>query len=105
MNKKYYTEKGSEEYCYTLPHFIKKLQELDSNIILEEMEVEYGNGFFYCSETKEVGESQTGTCGQICSFYQPRNGKNGRCRFSNNTYVATGKFFNLSKENNKLSPI
>lgn len=25
-------------------------------------------------------------CGKECSYYKPRNGKNGRCRFSRNCY-------------------
>jgi hypothetical protein len=41
--------------------------------------------YFYCAEFGEMGIVGEG-CGQDCKKYDPRNGKNGRCRFSKNGY-------------------
>jgi hypothetical protein len=63
-------------------------------IELIEAEMEAGTGYFYCTQYGEcgiVGES----CGKFCDEYKPRNGKNGRCRFSANTYEQTEKHFTL----------
>jgi hypothetical protein len=54
-----------------------------------EAKIEYGNGLFYCSKIDEVGGVGNG-CGEFfCDKYSPRNGKNGRCRFSGHTYEQT----------------
>lgn len=42
-------------------------------------------GFLYCKHFGEIGEVGFG-CGKECSYYTPRNGKNGRCRHSAHTY-------------------
>ncbi len=49
--------------------------------------MEIGSEFFYCTHFQEIGEVG-GCCGKQCSGYKPRNGKNGRCRFSNNPYTS-----------------
>lgn len=44
-----------------------------------------GEGLMYCTQYGEVGEVGQG-CGKTCKYYEPRNGKNGRCRFSGYCY-------------------
>ena len=67
---------------------------------LIEAEIDYKLGYFYCSELDEIGESGEG-CGKECKYYNPRNGKNGRCRFHKNTYSETEKI-KVLKLNTKL---
>ena len=40
---------------------------------------------FYCREYGEVFEGGVGVC-HGCDAYEPRNGKNGRCRFHTHCY-------------------
>lgn len=46
-----------------------------------------GTEFFWCTALQEVGLKGEG-CGRQCDEYEPRNGKNGRCRFSAHCYEA-----------------
>lgn len=85
---KYYTSKY-EDNCYQKQHFIDYMKENElSEIELREMKMEVGSVIFWCTEFNSVGEVGEG-CGKSCPKYIPRNGKNGRCRFSNNLYEAT----------------
>ncbi len=45
-----------------------------------------GNGDFYCIEFGFWGQRGEHHCGRACEAYTPRNGKNGRCKFSKNLY-------------------
>lgn len=97
MANKYFMEKDSEGMVYDLEYWKDAVDVEEREIILEEMNVEYGNKLFWCSEHEfagEVGED----CGTSCKEYEPRNGKSGRCRHSKNTYEPTGKVFRLTKE-------
>lgn len=45
--------------------------------------------YFWCRAYNEVGESGPGNgCGAECGDYEPRNGRNGRCRHHSNCYEA-----------------
>jgi len=93
--KKYFDTNGDMCFCYELKHFKNYGKEL----ILEEAEPSYGDGTFYCSALGEVGLVADNGCGKECSEYDPRNGKNGRCRHSSPTYVGSGKFFIFDEKN------
>lgn len=89
MSKYYFQE--NDENCYTLKYHKEYMKEND----LKEMKVfkaviEKGTGYFFCKIFESVGESGTGwfdsDCGKMCEHYKPRNGKNGRCRFSAGVY-------------------
>lgn len=67
------------------------------------MNPDYNNGLFYFKEFGTTGEVGEG-CGKSCKIYEPRNGINGRCKFSNNTQSGSGKYFRLTATN-KLVPI
>lgn len=41
---------------------------------------------FWCREFDEVGVDSKECCGVQCSSYEPRNGKNGRCRSHTHCY-------------------
>jgi len=88
---KFYFSELDNERCYTL-NTIKALMD-DAGI--NEMEVieakqDTSNGYFYCTKFQEIGEVGE-SCGKHCSDYSPRNGKNGRCRYSGYCYEPTDK--------------
>lgn len=96
--KYFFNEGSSKENVYDLEYFKKYLPESNGEIILREAVREFHSGFFYCSEFGEVGESAGSECGKLCNKYQPRNGKNGRCRYSQNTFVEGDRIYILSKD-------
>lgn len=97
MKKFYFDKDSDDESCYRIGHFQNERKEKDEDIILEEAKVERGSEYFYCKEFHEAGMVGDG-CGKECKRYQPRNGKNGRCRFSGPVYTGSGKIFRLTKE-------
>jgi len=88
---KYYFDGKNAEGCYPLKYFLDYMKE---NGIQEmkviEAKIEYGTDHFYCSRHDFCGETGM-DCGTQCTEYEPRNGKNGRCRFHRNTYEHTEK--------------
>ncbi len=84
---KYYFSDDWDDRCYT------------KDTLIDLMKTEWGikelkiypaimmvkGDYFYCKKFREVGEVGEG-CGKECDKYEPRNGKNGRCRYSNNCY-------------------
>ena len=62
---------------------IQELKVFEAQRILDE-------GFFFCKFQHDVGIKGE-SCGKYCEGYKPRNGKNGRCRFSSHCYEATEK--------------
>ena len=85
MAKYYFGD--DEERCYTLDYFLEQLDDVNPEIIVWPAVIMTGHDFFYCQEFGGVGEVGEG-CGKDCNKYQPRNGKNGRCRHSANCYEA-----------------
>jgi hypothetical protein len=88
---KFYFSKLDDERCYTLRDIIEEA----NNCGLDEIEVSEakrvtGQGLFYCKQLEDIGESGE-YCGVWCSNYSPRNGKNGRCRYSGYCYEPTDK--------------
>lgn len=94
---KYYFEKSAvladdETGAYSKDYFIERMKEEG----LTEIEVfpavmMKGEDYAWCSEYCEPVEVKAGDCGKICENYKPRNGKNGRCRFSKNCYEPAEK--------------
>lgn len=85
----YYFESLDAEMCYSKDYFTSLLaeSEQDSMTVYKARPL-YGEEFFYCKKYQEVGMKDEG-CGRSCPHYSPRNGKNGRCRFSTHTYENT----------------
>lgn len=100
---KYYFSENVDESCYKLGYFISLMNELDiSEMVLFEAEIETDTEYFYCREYQEVGIKGEGTCGKFCEKYSPRNGKNGRCKYSANCYIPTDKKIILSKKDGRI---
>lgn len=88
---KFYFSPLDDERCYQLCDIINDA----NNSGLDEIEVTEakrvtGGDYFYCTKFGDVGEK--GQCSKIeCNAYSPRNGKNGRCRYSGYCYEPTDK--------------
>jgi hypothetical protein len=88
-NKYFFAPDINEEFCYKLKDIIDMAKDQGLNEIeVIEAERDTGQGYFYCKHFQEVGEVGEG-CGNMCDAYKPRNGKNGRCRFSGYCYERT----------------
>jgi len=90
MSKLYFS-KLDDERCYQLCDIINDA----NNSGLDEIEVTEakrvtGESYFHCTVYQEIGEVGQ-DCGKQCSQYKPRNGKNGRCRYSGHCYEPTDK--------------
>lgn len=85
--KKYFRE--DEEFCYTKKQIIEDMKEQGINELkIIEAKRTTGVPYFWCSffhDTGEVGSD----CGRFCPKYEPRNRKNGRCRYSEHCYEPT----------------
>jgi len=95
---KYYFSEFDEEYCYLYGYLIEYMK--DEGI--DEMEIykakrETGTDTFFCKFHKEVGIVGE-NCGIQCKEYMPRNGKNGRCKYSGHTYCKTGKVIIIKRQ-------
>jgi len=66
-----------------------------------------GTGDFYCTELGFHGKrgEDFEPCGRLCSDYEPRNGKSGRCRHSSHVYDYDMASPVLLKSDGSLTPI
>ena len=67
----------------------------EEEIELFEMKRDIG-GEMWCDA--DNGFISEGDCGQNCEYYEPCNGKNGRCRNLKNGFKRTGRKFLLTKD-------
>ena len=89
---KYYFWEDDDERCYRKKDIIQDIKENGlTELKIFEAKRELGNDYFWCTEYQEIGETKE-SCGRFCDMYKPRNGKNGRCRFSGHCYEPTEKF-------------
>ena len=89
---KLYFSKLDDERCYLLCDIINDA----NNSGLDEIEVTEAkrvtkHGWFFCTKLQESAEIEFSGCGKFCEYYSPRNGKNGRCRYSGYCYEPTDK--------------
>ena len=86
MITRYYFSDHNDERCYTMKSMLDWMRvEGMETLIVYPAKIIVGDDYFFCSYHDEcgvVGES----CGKDCNEYAPRNGKNGRCRYSRNCY-------------------
>ena len=83
---KFYFSELNEEKCYTRKSMLDWMEgEGMVELKVYPAIMMTGENFFYCTVHEFCGESGEG-CGKECEEYEPRNGKNGRCRYSNNCY-------------------
>lgn len=91
--KYYFCYELDELLCFplkTIRDALKESDDLDEVEVIE-AKIVTGVGLYFCDEFRQVGETSDGYCGKSCEKYSPRNGKNGRCRHSKNTYEPTEK--------------
>jgi len=70
-------------------------KEISADTVVEIQKINYG-GARYCPEIDE--EFIIGTdCRKECDFYNPCNGKSGRCRHLKNTYIGTGEMVTVGE--------
>ena len=86
----YYFNSINGKFCYELKYWEAQLSKEIPEITLYEAKREIGSDWAFCTEYNEAVEVKQG-CGKDCSYYKPRNGKNGRCRFSQHIYSVTKK--------------
>ena len=99
---KHYFDNEDEGFCYGISYFKELMKEEDiSEMELYEGVREIGQDHFFCNHFQEVGIKDEGQCGRICEGYSPRNGKNGRCKHSKNTYFP-GQKYRLLKTGNQF---
>jgi len=77
-----------EATCTTLP-VIKDIMKYDGieKAVLTLAKLDKTPGYAWCKQFHDMVETGQGNCGKLCEKYSPRNGKNGRCRFSGHFYV------------------
>jgi len=86
---KFYFREDDDERCYLKKDIIEDMKENGPDTLkLFEAKRVIGDTFFWCTINQEIGEVGQG-CGKQCSQYRPRNGKNGRCKFSGHCYEPT----------------
>ena len=79
---KLYFREDNDEICFTKKQIIEDMKEEEiSELKVFEAKRVTGEPYFWCTANQEVGEIGQG-CGKLCNQYKPRNGKNGRCRYS-----------------------
>jgi len=75
------------EYCYPLQYHRDMIEGTDQTITLHKAIPVPTTHVFWCREAGEGFEA--GSCGKDCAAYEPRNGKNGRCRWHSHTFDAS----------------
>lgn len=79
--KKYFSE-HNDEYCYPINCFYR-------GDTVYEAKACRNVDMFFCSIIRAPGEK--GHCGKQCEYYNPRNKKNGICKFNFPVYENTEK--------------
>jgi hypothetical protein len=89
--KYYFDDLDDSGSCYTLDYFKEQLEENQlPEMKLRVAKMVKGEPFYYCNYFMDCFESDEDSCGKFnCEHYNPRNGKNGRCKDHRNTYEGT----------------
>ena len=96
---RYYFREDDDERCYLKKDIIQDMKENGMELLkVFEAKIATGEDYAYCSKYQDAIEVRSGDCGKLCPDYQPRNGKNGRCRHSKNCYDPTDDFIILRVE-------
>ena len=105
MSNKLFFLTADDEICYTEEHYqdIMEQEEL-TEIEVYKAEPMKEKGIFWCSEHSFCGDNSSDTCGKLnCDEYEPRNGKNGCCKFySTSLYSHGDKIILKFKPKNEL---
>ena len=89
-----------DDHCYTIEAHREYMKENG----IEQMELivaerEKATVYFWCKHFGAIGEVGE-SCGKVCEAYAPRNGKNGRCRYSGSLYAHTEKRIIINSSEN-----
>jgi len=84
--KPLYFHHPEAEFCHDLETHRANILGTGQTLTLYRAAKMNTTNYFFCAANMEAGESGPGTCGVQCSDYEPRNGKNGRCRFHKHCY-------------------
>ena len=99
--QKLYFSDFDEERTYTLEYIIdkmkeKKITECKVSVAIKDT----AQSCFFCVAVQKVVAVQKNSvrppedesCGKLCCYYKPRNGKNGCCKSKNYRYIPGDKF-------------
>jgi hypothetical protein len=87
------------EHCYPLEWFEDRIDDGESEIILQLGKYCRGGEFHWCKIEGELIQQGGYDCGKKnCTDYKPRNGKNGCCIHLINCYEPSGKTLILTKD-------
>lgn len=76
----------NHENCYPIQYHLDFMRESGiEEMEIFEAEVERNTDHFYCGVYFDI-LSFDKSCGKQCEFYNPRNGKNGKCIFYSKNY-------------------
>ena len=81
--KKFYFQDSDSEMCYNEDYFqdIIHMNGMEEMEVFEAIPAIIGGGVFWCKEHLFCSDDSRDTCGRHnCDQYDPRNGKNGRCK-------------------------
>ncbi len=88
---RYYFATTDGENCFPIDHFRDEMRQQGiTEMQVYPAKIQIGEDYFFCQEFGEPGLKGEG-CGKDCESYDPRNGKNGRCRYSANCYEPEDK--------------
>ena len=90
---KYYCQENSE-IAYPLSYFVDIAFDQQLPIKVELQKREIRGEMSWCIEHGEFVVTCE-DCGRICKYYDPRNGKNGCCKYVRQGFIGTGKFYNV----------
>ena len=86
------------EMCYPLSYWQNYAKEHETPVHLVEAVIVTGSDFFFCKAYFEAGLKSESECGKDCEGYEPRNGRNGRCKHSAHCYEQGEKRINLTPD-------
>jgi len=92
---KYYSGYGYDE-VYPLSWWHEIAYDNQEEIILEEQKRDIGSGVMWCKLDGDFVDSGDGVCGKDCLDYRPCNGKSGRCRELEYTFIGTDRFVKIT---------
>jgi len=96
MKEKLYFAPEIDENTHPLSYIKDSMKEYGiKESIAEETVAMINFDMFWCTQYQAMIERQVGACGEVCKYYDPRNGTSGICKY--NTYLreGNGKFLTI----------
>jgi hypothetical protein len=87
MSRKLFFRNEDSERCHERDYFISDMKDAGiKEMTVFKAKIMPTTDFFWCGAIDDACLNGEGTCGVSCDDYQPRNGKNGRCKFHTHCY-------------------